>query len=73
MSVCSVCACVCMSDNSVCYVCVKPKLLDFKTELFSLSSAFFLYRWQMHLMFMCVLGCYVASTVVLVPKPFRGC
>ena len=31
----------------------------------------FLYPWRTRLMFTCVLGRYVASTVVLVPKPSR--
>ena len=32
----------------------------------------FLYPWRTCLIFACVLGCYVASTVLLGPKPFGG-
>ena len=33
----------------------------------------FLYPWRTRLIFACVLGCYVASTVLLGPKLFGGC
>ena len=43
-----------------------------KPKSFETRPTFFLYPGWMRLMFTCVLGSYVASTVISVPKPFGG-
>ena len=55
----------CMTANVAHDDANKTKMISTRTELFS-------YLGRMHLMFMCVLGCYVVSTVLLVPDPFGG-